>query len=288
MSIEFFTRTESGWIVKPNIEVFQFPGGEWHIRGDIDTDMRQYAVVRGGSADDIVQLLLWADMASNDQYSNIAAFVPYLPGARADRGHPFGAGVYASLIRVFPGQELYYIDPHSPVIVEQLSWANEIAFEYMVERAIGLNQYDAVIAPDKGAHDRAKRVGDMLGVPTYFASKTRDFATGKLSGFQPPKEFYEWGSEGATSRLATPGNYLVVDDICDGGGTFMGLAGALRIPRENLDLWVTHGVFSGQAEKLNEYYGNIYTTDSHPGAKNEKVGAHVISVLPEFFERAGR
>lgn len=317
MSIELYTRTKGGWLVRPDIEFFQFPGGEWHLRGSDYSDFQaHYAVVHGGSADDIVKLLLWQDfLADRNDYEaqlKLHAFVPYLPAARADRGKPFGARVYMGLLSEFAGS-LYYTDPHSQVVVDELTdyrstsqTVVEIPFEKAAVRAVagrsGITSYVGVIAPDKGAHARAQRVGDALQVPTYFASKQRDFETGKLSSFNAPEEWtvdYDFRRDtirgmpvvrdGDAVYKAVPpteGRYLVVDDICDGGGTFMGLASVLGIPRENLDLWVTHGIFSGNAGQLVHAYGNVFTTDSHPGAHNPEVGARVTPLLPYFIEYA--
>jgi len=57
---------------------------------------------------------------------------------------------------------------------------------------------------------------------------------------------------------------IIVDDICDGGGTFIGLAEELR--RRNaasLYLYVTHGIFSKDADvKLLDHFAKVYTTNS--------------------------
>jgi ribose-phosphate pyrophosphokinase len=58
---------------------------------------------------------------------------------------------------------------------------------------------------------------------------------------------------------------FIVDDICDGGGTFINIA---RIIKENeqfkgrIYLIVTHGIFSRGFEDLAEYFNGIYTTNS--------------------------
>jgi ribose-phosphate pyrophosphokinase len=56
---------------------------------------------------------------------------------------------------------------------------------------------------------------------------------------------------------------LIVDDICDGGGTFIGLAKELKKHNAgNLYLSVSHGIFSKGLKELNQYFTNIFTTDS--------------------------
>ncbi len=63
----------------------------------------------------------------------------------------------------------------------------------------------------------------------------------------------------------------------------MGLAQATGLPKERLDLWVSHGVFSGRAAQITSAYGRIFTTDSHPGHRNPDVNATVIP-LAAFLE----
>ncbi len=311
MSIEFWGRAPSGHLVRANFKPFQFPGGEWHITKEDTIDYIEYfAVVRGASTDDLMIAALWADMLIATTYARRHLFLPYLPAARADRGYPAGAEIYRNMVENIAVNSIVYIDPHSDVAdnlygnshgsnlnVAPLT-GHRIPVERVTVRAVGGSEpgsrYAGVIAPDKGAHRRAQRVGDKLGVPTYFAGKERDFATGKLTKFTAPEEWkvlYDYRDNALVrpensyaAEAPQKGRYLVVDDICDGGGTFMGLAGVLGIPRENLDLWVTHGIFSGNAAQLTEAYGNIFTTDSHPGAYNVAVGAMVTKLLPYFYE----
>lgn len=54
---------------------------------------------------------------------------------------------------------------------------------------------------------------------------------------------------------------LIVDDICDGGGTFVGLAKELRAAgATRVYLYVTHGIFSKRLPL--EGIDHVYTTDS--------------------------
>jgi ribose-phosphate pyrophosphokinase len=60
-----------------------------------------------------------------------------------------------------------------------------------------------------------------------------------------------------------------VDDICDGGYTFIELAKALEARLEpyfgadfKLDLWVSHGLFTKGYQDLSWHYDTIETTNS--------------------------
>ena len=241
------------------IQPFTYPGGEIDLKIPRDTAPggEWIAYLQGADPADLITLLLWADAARRyDAHRTL--LLPYLPAARSDRGAPTGAAAYAGLIHSLGLDTLVYLDPHSWVMPNILSESVDRLVEVDLVRVVldsirDTDRYAGVIAPDKGATGRASRVADALGVPVYQGAKHRDFETGKLTGF-------------SCEELPEQGRFLVVDDICDGGGTFMGLADATGLGKDRLDLWVTHGIFSGKAASLREHYGRIYTTDSHPGA----------------------
>lgn len=278
MSTRFLAKAPQGWEVDSQIEAFQFPGGERHLRVSEDfAETSTGAVLYGADPTDIIDLGLWADMVKQ-RGERAVAYIPYFPAARADRGIPFGAEVYANIINSFKLDEVVIFDPHSPVITELIHNVRVVDSTRAVRNAVSGraftaadNGYVGVIAPDKGAVARAEHVANALHLPLFKATKERDFETGKLSHF-------------AVEPLPETGRLLVVDDICDGGGTFCGLAEAAGVGRERLSLWVSHGIFSGKANQLRDYYSTVYTTDSHPGARRADVGAHVTPVLPYLIQ----
>lgn len=192
----------------------------------------------------------------------IYAFLPYLPGARSDRASagpvmPKGLDLYANLLNSLEFQKVITLDVHSnaayDAIPNLLNLSSVPAVNACIEKFdAGVNHYIGVLAPDEGARSRARLVANDLGVSMATASKQRDMGTGRLSGFTPPV-----GIEA--------GRWLLVDDICDGGGTFAGLLDALDRQYNayyKFDLFVTHGIFSGNAKKNLDGFGRVLTTDS--------------------------
>lgn len=269
MSLRFRAKTVQGWTVDSPLEPVVFPDGAVHIKNADDPAEYAYqiAIVQGMSHDDLFTLAMWADAVDHRDEKKVL-ILPYLPGARMDRGVPTGAFVYANFIidQVRP-DKIITVDPHSDAALQ--FYLDEPVMDvgvFPVERIIRNKVQDpstdskpnrtyvGVIAPDKGAHDRAAAAAKVMGVPVYQAEKTRDFATGKLSGFHMVDE------------LPAEGKLLIVDDICDGGGTFIGLAEATELTRDRLDLWVTHGIFSKGISPLLDNFGVIHTTDSYFGS----------------------
>lgn len=282
MTISFRSRRLDGTWDETSLQPFTFPAGEAHIKIAEDFDPDNYnhfvADIRGHVPQDLFHLGMWQSVVDSkgfidsdtnkDNFPEKTVILPYIPGARADRGFPRGVRVYAEFIHGLFIQNAIVLDPHSPVSFEELDSGDMDVQEFPFERIIR-NEiqdktsdsrptvYDGVIAPDHGARERAARAAQVMGVPVYTAGKTRDFETGQLTGFHMEDE------------LPKTGKFLIVDDICDGGGTFIGLAKAIADtnPDVALDLWVTHGVFSKGISDLLDWFGVLRTTDSFYGTR---------------------
>jgi ribose-phosphate pyrophosphokinase len=105
---------------------------------------------------------------------------------------------------------------------------------------------DIVVFPDEGAQERYK---DLLlsGVVVISAMKLRDRSTGKIITTAMPE-------------LPPGQSVLMVDDICDGGATFISLAKLM--PDREISLYVSHGIFSKGTAILREAgIKRIFTKD---------------------------
>jgi ribose-phosphate pyrophosphokinase len=275
--ITFYEKAEATAVFSQNRlnaarhNVFQFPGGESHVVLE-PTSPVQIAFVQGADGNDLIALAMWADACRRheDQLTTVLA-LPYLPGARMDRGTPLGAKVYADFINSLELDNVVCIDPHSdvaPALYDRLTVV-PLTDLPIWDTFAAINKYDGVIIPDAGAIKRAEAVAAKLGVVTYQAGKKRDWKTGTLSGFQ--------------CENLSSGSYLVVDDICDGGGTFVGLADAIATQPHDirLSLWVTHGIFSKGMDEILKRYTEVYNTNSHPGYENNpnRTGVNILPTL---------
>lgn len=271
--ITFKAKTPSGETIKSAISDFIFPAGEAFIKVEPKRELEptEIAIIQPSADslhDDLFKLAMWNNYLLPKKVKRVLV-IPYFPGARADRvsegvEEPFGLEVYAEFIGIMMLDQIIIFDPHSEGVVRELKSADagsKVTVVYSDELFENpsvkycMQDYTGIIAPDKGAALRAQAVANVLNIPVYTAEKTRDPETGRLSGFAidlPEPDIDE------------DQFYLIVDDICDGGGTFLGLMEATDLEYGDVDLFVSHGVFSKEALKnLAQKFEYIYTTNSY-------------------------
>jgi len=246
---------------------FTFSGGEPHIKINPDFDHNQKVTIthRLNSFNDLGLLCITVDALRRMDVKVIDLFIPYFPAARQDRvmikGESLSVKVYADIINGLQLNKVFVFDAHSevtPALVNNCEVIPNHTFIKEVLNIIGENI--KLISPDGGALKKIYKVSEFLGgVDVVECSKSRDVKTGRLSGFK----VYEEDLNGI--------DCLIVDDICDGGGTFVGLAEELKKKNAGkLYLAVSHGIFNKGFEVLNCFDG-IFTTNSVKDFEGESV-----------------
>ena len=211
-----------------------------------------------------VELIICANQSLKEMgATNIQLYVPYFLGARSDR--KFGEGetnylknVICPIINSQGFSKVITLDPHSDVLEACLNnFEKENNFK-LVEYAISeIDKKENIIlvSPDAGAYKKVFDVAKEFNIENIItATKVRDIKTGNILSTQLP----------IISRNVKY-KYVIVDDICDGGKTFIELAKAIKSQREAVEIYlvVTHGIFSAGFVELNKYFKGIFCTDSY-------------------------
>jgi ribose-phosphate pyrophosphokinase len=256
-----------------------FPDGQPHIVLNLDKNPLNTEgvniVARIANPTDLFMVLMAKDVLESHGFERIDLTISYLMAARMDRqmteGEPFSLRIVAAILNQAGFQRILIFDPHSDVSTALLLRSKAISNEVFVGKCLehfyqNKERADyALISPDAGALKKIYKVAQFVNAPSVIeCSKMRDVKTGQLSGFHTDvADFY-----GKTC--------FIIDDICDGGGTFVGLAALLK--RRNagkIVLIVSHGIFSKGFDLAN--IDAIYTTDSF---KNFDELPNYIIVLP--------
>jgi len=246
-----------------------FPGGEVGIQLD-DFNLKyrytkaayQTIIARIMDSNDILRLLNVVDALRRENDTPIRLFMPYVPYSRQDRacntGEAFSLKVFAKLINSQNFEKVTICDPHSDVVpavfenievISQLAIINNFAeFHGMIAKGATL------ISPDAGANKKTSNLAAHFGHSSFLrADKLRDLQTGNI------KETIVYADD------LTGQTVVIVDDICDGGRTFIELAKVLKDKKAaKVVLYVTHGIFSKGVKPL--FQGGIdeiYTTNAY-------------------------
>jgi ribose-phosphate pyrophosphokinase len=252
--------------------ISKFPDGQQTI--DIEGTVSDTVVIRSRMQSFMdVELIICANQAlKNMGVKHVGLYVPYFIGARSDRKFQLGGINYLKQVicPIINSQKFFSVtvlDPHSDVLEACLDNYNKVDNIVLVKFALTQidNRNDArericLVSPDAGAYKKIFDVAQHFQIENIItANKVRDIKTGKILRTEIP-----------TLDQHKNLSYVIIDDICDGGRTFIELAKAIKgsRPTAKIYLVVTHGIFSAGFGQLAEYFEGIYTTNSYNVIKN--------------------
>lgn len=243
---------------------FKFPSGELQIVLQKDliyrnnpTSVTVYFEYQNN--EEILELLLLCDTLKRFTGKSIDLLhMPYVPFSRQDRQNCpeecFSLAVFANLINSIGADSVLISDPHSdvtPALIERCKIIPQ-------HKIMALNLQDEegfwLISPDSGAMKKIHKLAQITN--TYGVvecSKIRNTKTGEI-----------------TATVVHSGDLLgkdcyIVDDICDGGKTFIEIAKVLKTKNcGKIVLMVTHGLFTKGLSVFDDLIDEIYV-------KNERV-----------------
>jgi ribose-phosphate pyrophosphokinase len=219
---------------------------------------------------EVLDLLSLRELLSEQDWS---LHIPYLPYARQDKeitnNSTFNLFMFAKLINSLDCNEVTVVDVHNPQTTAlAINNFKNIEVTALHQLIIAETKPDYLVFPDLGAKERY-HIGELSKLPRLIGYKERDQLTGNITGHtlsyrDPHMDMTIQYANMAT--IAKPGQrFLIIDDLCDGGATFISVASKIRsqVPGVIIDLYVTHGVFSkGREHLLTNGINNIYTTNS--------------------------
>lgn len=232
-------------------EVISFPDGEKHLKIDtLDRKDSVRIVSRITCSDDLFLLMQLSDILNRQCVVVEEIFIPYLMTMRCDRlfslEQPFSLGIVANVINSFKAKIVRIVEPHSYASLSLI----ERSFPQWVDYKIVDDFVNCL--PDKGSVDRYN--SSRYSVAPIICSKARDVNTGKLSGFRIE----------AIGGYKEGNNIVVVDDLCDGGGTFVGIAEELRkLKPSRLTLAVVHAIQKQGIERVAKVYDEVVISNSY-------------------------
>jgi ribose-phosphate pyrophosphokinase len=240
------------YIVKPTI----FPDGTsqvWHLPEEIINSLNLKITWNFEAERELIDIRSLRALTLKN--SHVHCHIPYLPYARQDKSvtndTSFNLDIFGEILNLCEFNLVTAVDVHNKEKCYRfIKNFQNIPVTNQINKLA--NNYDVVLFPDQGA---AKRYSTNIQNSKQFTcTKERDQTTGQLLSHKCPQLNY-----GLIKSI------LMVDDICDGGATFISVANMLKEQKVtfNIALYVTHGIFSkGKQVLYDAGIQNIYTTNS--------------------------
>lgn len=224
-----------------------------------------------------LELIICANQAlHNMAVSTVSLYVPYFMGARSDRKFSQGSVNYLKqvicpIINAQKFNTVIVLDPHSDVLEACLDNYEKIDNHAIVKHALtdidnknGAQERIVLVSPDAGAYKKIFDVAQKFDIRNVVtAMKHRDIQSGKITHTEIPN----------IDQYGENHKFVIVDDICDGGRTFIELAKEIRKHNAISEIYliVTHGIFSAGFGELNNHFTKIYTTNSYSVLDNSQL-----------------
>jgi ribose-phosphate pyrophosphokinase len=246
------------------VETFQFAGGEIQVKIKPSlisekTEIRAFL----NSSNDVMALLLTVDAVRRvNSSTKISLTIPYFPYARQDRvcneGEALSVKVMADLINSLHCESVHIYDPHSDLTPALLHRCKVSKMAHLISNSSLVHLIRegnwVLVSPDAGAEKKTAELAKVLSseqkkISMICARKVRDTLTGEILSTKVSED----------PLLIRGRDLILVDDICDGGRTFIELAKVLKSQgAEKLFLYVTHGIFSKGFDELKQYFHQVY------------------------------
>jgi len=275
---------------KIKYEIVTYPDGQKNFVLCSDIGKNSEVLIKShlNSFSDLELIICATKALKNVGVNDITLYIPYFLGARSDRKFEKGSTNYLKdvicpIINLQKYKKVVVLDPHSDVLEACLDNFEKISNYDLVQSAFddyygNLDQLSdfknvCLISPDAGAF---KKVYDVAKSIDYteeivIANKVRDIKSGKILRTDVPIDINTVYKD-----------YFIIDDICDGGRTFIEIVKSIKETRKfssavhpdnygNFYLIVTHGLFSQGFDELSEHFTKIYTTNSIKEIKNDRI-----------------
>ncbi len=254
---------------------------------------------RLNNAEDLLMIVCTTKALRNLKVKEIHLYVPYIIGLRSDRlfqegGNRYVKDVIAPILNSQNFESVTCWDAHSSVAENCINNLVNITNEELVKDAFcqigdfdsrNIDDHCVLVSPDAGASHKIYKLAQAIEYTgdIITCSKERD-EKGKLTKCIVPLD---------QRMFKTIKDIIIIDDICDGGATFINIAKEIKKyfdypglqweTKPKIYLIVTHGIFSKGFSELSQYFDGIFCTNSYSDLdaisfENTSQGNHKVKV----------
>lgn len=238
----------------------KFPDGTsqvWQLDPEVKYTYNKINFVWENDESEILHLLQLVDLLRGlNPKAYIYLDIPYLPYARQDKpvsnNTTFALHTFANLLNSKNINLVTSFDVHSKLAGRLINNFQSVSAGEFQNWACNTYKPDVIFYPDEGA---AKRYSKGINEISLYGVKVRNQLTGAIEGYS---------INNVHLFPVRNKRVLIIDDICDGGATFITAAKVLyEHGASDVALCVSHGIFSKGLTALNDAgINDFYTTNS--------------------------
>lgn len=260
LNLQYFERSD----IKYNI--ISFPDGE--VQLNIETPLINFkdeivVKTRITNMNDLFVLLQAADIIERFEIHYYVQIM-YLMTQRTDRlfsyGRPLSLKVMMNMLNQMKGH-IQILEPHNIDAIKNYSPVGAINYTH---QAFTKPENCVYMFPDNGAVERyfTDKIQTKTCYYYFYGEKVRDVNTGEIIDYEVycsiPESDY------------IPNKFVVIDDLCDGGRTFITAYDKIKeqFPNATIDLEVVHAVQEGGLRKVCEKFDHVTITNSYARWEN--------------------
>ena len=235
-------------------------------------------------AENLMELLLMIDAARRASAYKVIAVIPYYGYARQDRKDrprvAIGSKLVANMLVAAGADRVITMDLHAP----QIQGYFDIPVDHLDSHAVFIPYIESLklenltfAAPDVGATNRIREIASYFNAEMVICDKHR-------------KRANEIASMVVIGDV-TDRDVVIIDDICDTGGTLAKSAGLLKEKgARTVRALITHPVLSGKAYQNieNSVLSELVVCDTIPVKKETETDKIKILSVAELFAVAIR
>lgn len=252
-----------------------FPAGERYIKiKELEnyTNAKNARVTLINATSDAIMDAILCGNALDEYFGggiDIELYMPYYPYSRQDRVCQIGESNSFNVIQrmlnsVQCFSKITTVDIHNPKVLNR--WTENLnpldkpyidAYDCLkcMDITDFIDSSYTVVVPDKGAGQRSEEAKEKIQSKSIvFFDKKRENGNIMVT----PK------TEVDADILKNRNKFVIFDDICDGGGTFINIAKVIKEYNSDCELVlvVSHGIFSKGLEVLKPYFKNVYVSNT--------------------------
>lgn len=245
-----------------DFDIFEYPNGEWSVKVNPNlkpenrteiTLLFKWPLNQRRSNFDLMLPIIMGECIKSVYGKSVSIIIPFIPYLRQDRAFHFGQIPTSSLIiklLKITFDRIITLDAHSiPCSLSKRLISMNFSYPHALRKLEKSNKFDMrgdylIIAPDENSP-----IAGNSGVLTMCKQRSQENIIFDDRGVKIPQ-----GTDMA----------VIVDDLCDGGATFIECAKILKKKGiERIILLVSHGLFTkGVSHLLDNGIDFIITTDS--------------------------